>query len=254
MGLTERLLDTVSEPARAPDPAARPRLGLAVVTCMDARIDPVALFGLTPGDAHVLRNAGGVVTDDVVRSLWKMITANLERHQIELVAGRARFEAPDRLRIAGPDGLERLLQAPVVLVATGSYPNWPDGIPRDPARLYDSDTILEMESIPRSLIVVGAGVIGCEYATIFRALGVDVTLVCGHDRLLPFLDRELADRLATQLGLLGIRLLFDETLDRWTLLGAGIIFGANAYIAHREAVLSRRAASEASSAGAKPGE
>jgi len=73
----------------------------------------------------------------------------------------------------------------VVLIATGSYPNWPAGIARDPTRLYDSDSVLEMDRIPRSLVVVGAGVIGCEYATIFRALGVQVTLVCGQERLLP---------------------------------------------------------------------
>jgi carbonic anhydrase len=69
MGLTDRLLDSVSEQVPAPDPAARPRLGMAVVTCMDTRVDPVAALGLRPGDAHVLRNAGGLVTNDVIDSL-----------------------------------------------------------------------------------------------------------------------------------------------------------------------------------------
>jgi carbonic anhydrase len=69
MGFTERLMDTVSEPVQAPDPAARPRLGLAVVTCMDGRVDPVGALGLRPGDAHILRNAGGLVTNDVIDSL-----------------------------------------------------------------------------------------------------------------------------------------------------------------------------------------
>jgi NAD(P) transhydrogenase len=82
----------------------------------------------------------------------------------------------------------RQLSAPVVLIATGSYPNWPEGVPRDPERLFDSDSILQMERIPGSLAVVGGGVIGCEYASMFRAMGVEVTLLCGTDRLLPFLD------------------------------------------------------------------
>jgi carbonic anhydrase len=69
MGLTERLLDTVSERALVVDPAARPRRGIAVVTCMDPRVDPLAALGLRREDAHVLRNAGGMVTADVIESL-----------------------------------------------------------------------------------------------------------------------------------------------------------------------------------------
>src|SRR5688572_26885668 len=69
MGLTERLLDTVSERTLVVDPAARPRRGIAVVTCMDPRVDPLAALGLRREDAHVLRNAGGMVTADVIESL-----------------------------------------------------------------------------------------------------------------------------------------------------------------------------------------
>jgi carbonic anhydrase len=69
MSLTERLLDTVSERALVVDPAARPRRGIAVVTCMDPRVDPLAALGLRREDAHVLRNAGGMVTADVIESL-----------------------------------------------------------------------------------------------------------------------------------------------------------------------------------------
>ncbi len=77
MGFTDRLLDTVSEPVHAPDPAARPRLGVAVVTCMDPRVDPVRTLGMRPGDAHVLRNAGGLVTDDVVDTGLSAIFSDL---------------------------------------------------------------------------------------------------------------------------------------------------------------------------------
>src|SRR5262249_31737495 len=132
---------------------------------------------------------------EVVRNLWQMIGANIDRHQIALVRGTAAFEDPHTVRVAAADGGARLLQAPVILIPTGSYPSWPEGIPQDPARLYDSDSILKMDAIPQRMAVVGAGVIGCEYATMFRALGIEVWLVSGPDRLLPFLDAEIGERL-----------------------------------------------------------
>ena len=107
----------------------------------------------------------------------------------------------------------------MILIATGSYPNWPDGIARDPERLFDSDSILQMDRIPGSLAVVGGGVIGCEYATMFRAMGVEVTLVCGQDRLLPFLDEELSEALRVQVSRLGLSVLLNESADAVDLSG-----------------------------------
>jgi NAD(P) transhydrogenase len=146
--------------------------------------------------------------EDVVCSERDLIDRNLERHKITLVRGAARFEDAQTVIVAGEGG-ERRLTASVFLIATGSVPHWPDGVPKD-ERLYDSDSILEMERIPKSMAVVGAGVIGCEYATMFRALGIDVTLICGQDRLLPFLDREISDRLRMQVQLLGLRVILNE--------------------------------------------
>jgi NAD(P) transhydrogenase len=163
--------------------------------------------------------------DQVVRSLWAMIEANLGRHRIELVPGYGEFEDPHTLRVTDMDGGLRRLSAPVILIASGSYPNWPDGVARDPERLYDSDSILQMDSIPASLAVVGAGVIGCEYATIFRALGVEVTLVCGQDRLLPFLDEELSEALRVQVTQLGLSVLLNESADAVDLSGPRVRLG-----------------------------
>jgi NAD(P) transhydrogenase len=148
---------------------------------------------------------------EVVRSLWGMIEANIARHRIELVRGHARFEDPHTVRVAGPDGGERLLWGERLLVATGSYPNWPEGVPHD-GRLFDSDSVLAMQRIPRALAVVGAGVIGCEYATLFQALGVEVTLISSPERLLPFLDREISERLAARMQGLGLRLRMPDGL------------------------------------------
>jgi NAD(P) transhydrogenase len=160
--------------------------------------------------------------DHVVRSLWGLIEANLGRHRVELVRGYGELDDPHTVRVTDMDGAVHCLHAPVILIATGSYPNWPDGVARDPERLYDSDTILEMESLPRSLAVVGAGVIGCEYATTFRALGLDVTLVCGQDRLLPFLDEEISEELRAQLVRLGLRILLNEVVDEVVTSGAAV--------------------------------
>jgi NAD(P) transhydrogenase len=151
--------------------------------------------------------------DHVVGSLRGMIEANLGRHRIEVVPGYGEFEDPHTLRVTSMEGGVRRLSAPVILIATGSFPHWPDGVERDPERLYDSDTILQMERIPRSLAVVGAGVIGCEYATMFRALGIEVTLVCGQDRLLPFLDEEISEHLRAQAERLGLSILLSESVD-----------------------------------------
>jgi NAD(P) transhydrogenase len=160
--------------------------------------------------------------DHVVRSLWGMIEANLGRHRIELVPGYGELEDTQTVRVTDMDGGVRRLSAPVILIATGSYPHWPDGVERDPERLYDSDTILQMERIPRSLAVVGAGVIGCEYATMFRALGIEVTLVCGQDRLLPFLDEEISEHLRVQVEGLGLSVLFKESAEEVDLSGPGV--------------------------------
>jgi NAD(P) transhydrogenase len=94
----------------------------------------------------------------------------------------------------------------VVLVATGSVPNRGRDLPTDDPRVYDSDSILRMARLPRRLGVVGAGAIGCEYACMFAALGIEVLVVDGRERLLSFLDGELSDRLRLAMERLGIRL------------------------------------------------
>ncbi|MBK5254554.1 MAG: FAD-dependent oxidoreductase, partial [Vicinamibacteria bacterium] len=105
---------------------------------------------------------------EVTKSLRDLVTRNLARHNITLFRGQASFADPHTIVVAGDEG-EETLNAPVILIATGSAPVWPKDTPQDP-RLYDSDTILHMDTIPKSLAVIGAGVIGCEYATIFQAL------------------------------------------------------------------------------------
>jgi NAD(P) transhydrogenase len=130
---------------------------------------------------------------------------NLERHDIERVSGCGRFVEPHVVRVESSDGSTRDLDAAVVLVATGSAPLRPDTFPWGGPRVLDSDTILDIEFMPRRLVVVGGGVIGSEYACTFAALGVEVDLVDGRDVLLGFLDPEISAILKERMQALGIR-------------------------------------------------
>jgi NAD(P) transhydrogenase len=146
---------------------------------------------------------------EVVEMERRRILRNLELHKIEYVQGRAAFEDGHTVVIANGAGT-RKLRGEVILIATGSKPHRPSEISFDDVHTFDSDTFLQMERIPKSLAVIGGGVIGCEYGSIFMALGVKVTLVDGRDKLLPFLDAEISDRLRDRLKELGMEFWFNE--------------------------------------------
>lgn len=133
---------------------------------------------------------------DVAAALSRTVQANLERHDIELVAGRARLGPGRTVIVAEADGGERVLHGEVVLVATGSRPYHPPGIPFDDPDVLDSETARALDRPMRSLVVVGGGAVACEYASIFMALGAEVTLVDRGPRLLPFLDAECSETMA----------------------------------------------------------
>jgi NAD(P) transhydrogenase len=146
---------------------------------------------------------------EVVEMERQRILKNLVLHHIELLRGQAAFLDPHTVAVAGAQGT-RHLKGEVILISTGSKPHRPSEISFDDIHTFDSDTFLLMDRIPKSLAVIGGGVIGCEYASIFKALGVDVTLVDGRDRLLPFLDNEISDRLRDRLAALGMHFWFNE--------------------------------------------
>ena len=142
---------------------------------------------------------------EVVEMERRRILRNLELHKITYIQGQASFEDAHTVGVIG-----RKLKGEVILISTGSKPNRPAEISFDDVHTFDSDTFLQMDRIPKSLAVIGGGVIGCEYASIFMALGVKVTLVDGRDRLLPFLDSEVSDRLRDRLKELGMNFWFNE--------------------------------------------
>jgi NAD(P) transhydrogenase len=142
----------------------------------------------------------------------RRIAANLARHRIDLYHGAARFRDAQQVDVVGPSPAR--LTAPVFLIATGSRPHRPPQFPFDAQGVYDSDTILNIERIPASMLVAGGGVIGCEYACLFAALGVRVTLVEGRDRLLAFLDEEIVAVLQDRMAALGIQLRMPDSVER----------------------------------------
>jgi NAD(P) transhydrogenase len=145
-------------------------------------------------------------TDRVVETMTAAVVGNLARHGIDVVHGSARL-GPDRTVVIN-DG-ERTLQADVVLIATGSRPFHPSGIAFDDPDVLDSESARQLESPMASLVVIGGGAIGCEYASIFNALGSEVTLVDSGSRLLPFMDGEISAALATTFRSFGMTVLQD---------------------------------------------
>ena len=131
----------------------------------------------------------------VAERAGEAVRRNLERHGIEVLQGSARLAPGNRVHVAAEDGSTRVLEADVILVATGSRPFRPGSVPFDDPDVHDSDTILTVDRIPTSVVVIGGGPVGCEYASISTALGVRVTLIDGADRLMPFLDREISEQL-----------------------------------------------------------
>jgi NAD(P) transhydrogenase len=147
----------------------------------------------------------------VAENELKLIQENLDRHDITLIHGEASFKDANTIRITSAS-TEKLIHGEVILIATGSSPFHPDGIPFDGNLIFDSDSILHMNRIPKTMAVVGAGVIGTEYASVFSALGVNVILIEPRERVLPFVDTEMIHRLIDHLRLLGVKFALGDKL------------------------------------------
>ena len=147
----------------------------------------------------------------VVQRELELINRALQRHAVEVFEGSGRLVDEHTVAVVGRDGRQRAqLTGDVIVIATGTSPHHPKDVPFDDELVFDSDTILKLPRMPRSLLVLGAGVIGTEYAAIFAALGLQVTLVDTRAALLPYLDREIAGRLRRELGRLGVVYVADE--------------------------------------------
>jgi NAD(P) transhydrogenase len=140
------------------------------------------------------------------------VQQNMASHHVDIFQGKGRLVDAHTVVIRRPASEERLT-ADVVLVATGSRPLHPPIFPFGAKGVYDSDTILQMEEVPHSLVVVGGGVIGCEYACTFAALGIPVTLVEPRSPLLNFLDSEMSHRLQDRMMDLGVQFKMPDAVE-----------------------------------------
>ncbi len=140
------------------------------------------------------------------------VRAQLQLSGAEVYHGVGSFLDPHTIRVAAGPHDDETLTTELVLIATGSSPVHPPGIPFDDDRVHDSDEILELGRLSGSLAVIGAGVVGSEYACTFAALGVEVHLLDGRDTLLPFLDAEISKALHRAMEHLGIRFHWNETV------------------------------------------
>lgn len=155
--------------------------------------------------------------DHVIEKAAADVQSNLDRHDIESVQGRGVLVDAHTVRVG-----ERLLDTEFILVATGSRPHRPAHIPFDGQHVYDSDNILELDVLPESLLVIGAGVIGCEYATMFAALGVKVTLLEARERLLAFIDEDVVATLIGGLRELDIDLRLGACVEAMRIRDGGV--------------------------------
>lgn len=157
----------------------------------------------------IFRNLGAIrqlsypqvlaAASEVIPKQVKMHTNYLTKNRVTVHNGRARFSSPNQVEVTDPHGVRDSIKADNIVITTGSRPYHPAEVDFSHPRIYDSDSILEMKHTPRTLIIFGAGVIGCEYASIFAGLGVKVDLINGRERLLSFLDDEISGALSYHL-------------------------------------------------------
>ncbi|PTB83016.1 NAD(P)(+) transhydrogenase, partial [Pseudidiomarina aestuarii] len=155
--------------------------------------------------AEILKHAQGVIRKQV-----QLRSGFYQRNGVDVVHGTASFVNAHELQIKQADGTLEFVTTEQVVIASGSRPYHPKDVDFTHERIYDSDTVLDLKHEPKSIIIYGAGVVGCEYASIFRGLGVKVDLVNTRDRLLSFLDAEISDALSYHLRNSGVVIRHNE--------------------------------------------
>jgi NAD(P) transhydrogenase len=157
----------------------------------------------------LLRSASAVIHGqvDIRRGFY-------DRNRVRVIQGNARFLDPHTVEVESTSGARPRLRAAGFIIATGSRPYRPPDVDFAHPRIFDSDTILSLTTTPQTITVYGAGVVGCEYASIFRGLEVKVNLINNRDKLLAFLDDEIIDALSYHLRDQGVMIRHDETYER----------------------------------------
>ena len=153
-------------------------------------------------------------TQHVIGREIDVIRSQLARNHVQMIVGTARFAGPNSVVVTADDGTERAVTAEKFVVAVGTRPARPSTVDFDGRTVVDSDQILDLDHVPPSMVVVGAGVVGIEYASMFAALGTKVTVVERRDRMLEFCDLEIIEALKYQLRDLAVTFRFRESVAR----------------------------------------
>lgn len=191
-------------------------------------------FQLTPDFAlERLRARAAQVSE----TMGEEVRRNLEGLDVTVLRGAARLQ-PDRTVAIDTGDDVVVVTADVILIATGSSPFRPASVPFEDPDVFDSDTILDIDAIPSSLVVIGGGPVGCEYASIFAALGVEVTVIDGADRLLGAMDAEISRMVRDAFEKMGMRVLVNSPGARIQRRdGALVVETESGQVLHREKVL-----------------
>ncbi len=151
---------------------------------------------------------------DLIGDQVDLRTGYYERNDIDIILGRASFVNEHTVEVALLNGGVECYTARGFIIATGSRPYHPPDIDFSHPRIRDSDSILDLTETPRIITIYGAGVIGCEYASIFRGLRIKVNLINSRSQLLSYLDDEIIDALSYHLSQNGVRIRHNEEYDR----------------------------------------
>lgn len=161
---------------------------------------------ITAGDLH--RRLSTTVLHEV-----EILQHQLSRNNVTIIRGFARFRDKTSVRVKFEDGAEDDYTADRFLICVGTRPYRPADVPFDGDAIIDSDEILKLTRIPKSLLVVGAGVIGMEYATIYNALDTEVTIVDGKEKILSFADDEIIEEFTHHLRNSDVTLRLNEKIE-----------------------------------------
>ena len=153
-------------------------------------------------------------TNGIVAEQTRLRESFYNHNNVRIIPGHAAFADAHTVIVDHPDGAQETVTADAFVIAAGSRPWRPADIDFNHPRIFDSDTILRMTMTPQSMIILGAGVIGCEYASMFNMMQVNVTLLNTRGRLLAFLDDEITDALAYHFADKGIRILHGEEYQK----------------------------------------
>src|SRR5262245_8967177 len=157
-------------------------------------------FGLTlPGEPGIDYVAVAARRDAVVKRLWTGLKSLIAKNKVTWVDGRGRLEGPNKIRVSQPGedgtpgkGGDRVLQATDIILATGSRVKSLPGLTPDGKRIVTSDDVLKMDTLPKDIVIVGAGAVGVEFASVFDDMDVDVTLLEYLPRIVPLEDAEVS--------------------------------------------------------------